>query len=47
MGLARFLQDEKEKVRIKSEKTQAIREGLQKSSYWSQFFKNLEFEEGE
>lgn len=39
-------QEEKEKIRIRNEKTQMIRDGLQKSSHWSQYFKNLEFEEG-
>lgn len=40
-------QEEKEKTRIRNEKTQMIRDGLQKSSQWSRYFKNLEFEEGE
>jgi hypothetical protein len=39
-------QEEKKKIRIRNEKIQMIREGLQKSSHWSQYFKNLEFEEG-
>lgn len=31
---------------MRNAKIQKIREGLQKSSHWSQYFKNLEFEEG-
>ena len=40
-------QEEQGKTKIRNEKIQKIREGLQKSSQWSQYFKNLEFEEGE
>ncbi|CRK99531.1 CLUMA_CG012850, isoform A [Clunio marinus] len=36
---------EQEKTKIRNEKIQKIREGLQKSSQWTQYFKNLQFEE--
>ena len=39
-------QEEQEKSKVRNEKIRKIREGLQKSSLWSQYFKNLEFEEG-
>lgn len=37
-------QEDAEKARIRSAKIQKTREGLQKSSHWSQYFKNLAFE---
>ena len=37
-------QEDVEKARIRSAKIQKTREGLQKSSHWSQYFKNLQFE---
>ena len=37
-------QEDEEKARIRSAKIQKTREGLQKSSHWSQYFKNLAFE---
>lgn len=37
--------EEQEKTKIRVEKTRKIRHELQKSSQWSSYFKNLEFEE--
>ena len=37
--------EEQEKTQIRVEKTRKIRNELQKSSQWSSYFKNLEFEE--
>lgn len=42
----KIIQEEQEKAKIRNAKIHKIREGLQKSSQWSQYFKNLEFEEG-
>lgn len=39
-----MLKEEEEKVKKRSAKIQKTREGLQKSSEWSLFFKNLAFE---